>query len=199
MKTKQRIGIFGGCFNPPHKMHENIGLDLIKNGYLDKVIYVPVNDKYQKLNLISNKHRFNMLNILFQDNLHILISNYEFTKLTYTYKTLDYFQSLYPDSIIYFICGIDNLKELTTWRNYEYILSHYKLLVVSRNNISYPEILNKYPQYQSNIILASITPQNISSTMIRNALSKKDYQNKILTSLNPQVLNYIIKNKLYKE
>lgn len=25
-----KIGIFGGSFNPPHNMHKNIALDLIK-------------------------------------------------------------------------------------------------------------------------------------------------------------------------
>ena len=28
-----KIGIFGGSFNPPHKMHFDIGVNLIKNGY----------------------------------------------------------------------------------------------------------------------------------------------------------------------
>ena len=43
-----KIGIFGGSFNPPHNMHKNIALDLIKNKYLDKVIYVPTGNKYNK-------------------------------------------------------------------------------------------------------------------------------------------------------
>ena len=38
-----KIGIFGGSFNPPHNMHKNIALDLIKNKYLDKD-----NKPYQK-------------------------------------------------------------------------------------------------------------------------------------------------------
>ena len=33
-----KIGIFGGSFNPPHNMHKNIALDLIKNKYLDTYI-----------------------------------------------------------------------------------------------------------------------------------------------------------------
>ena len=43
-----KIGIFGGSFNPPHNMHENIALNLIANGYVDKVIYVPTGDNYNK-------------------------------------------------------------------------------------------------------------------------------------------------------
>lgn len=36
-----KIGIFGGSFNPPHKMHKKIAKVLIKKGYVDKVIFVP--------------------------------------------------------------------------------------------------------------------------------------------------------------
>ncbi len=50
-----KIGIFGGCFNPPHNMHKDIGLNLIKKKYLDRVIYVPTGDQYQKEELIPAK------------------------------------------------------------------------------------------------------------------------------------------------
>ena len=32
-----KIGIFGGSFNPPHKIHQKIATYLIDNNYLDKV------------------------------------------------------------------------------------------------------------------------------------------------------------------
>ena len=37
-----KIGIFGGSFNPPHNMHKEIASSLIKQGYIDKVIFVPI-------------------------------------------------------------------------------------------------------------------------------------------------------------
>ena len=199
MSKKEKIGIFGGCFNPPHKMHETIGLELIKKGYVDKVIYVPTNNAYQKPGLVSNEHRYNMLNILFQDNPNIIVSDFEFTKPTFTYETLAHYQSLHPESEIYFICGQDNINELNTWRNYEYILPHYKLLVINRNPNEYREVTTQYPEFQKNIILTTITPENISSTMIRNALAQKDHSNILLKNLKPQVLTYINQNNLYKE
>ena len=42
-----KIGIFGGSFNPPHKMHKKIAKVLIKKGYVDKVIFVPTGMKYE--------------------------------------------------------------------------------------------------------------------------------------------------------
>ena len=37
-----KIGIFGGAFNPPHKMHKKIVSELIKKGYLNRVITIGI-------------------------------------------------------------------------------------------------------------------------------------------------------------
>ena len=75
-----RLGIFGGSFNPPHKMHKNIALKLIDNKYLDKVIYVPTGDKYKKDDLVGAKDRYNMVKIMIKDNPNLLVSDYELKK-----------------------------------------------------------------------------------------------------------------------
>lgn len=58
-----KIGFFGGCFNPPTNIHIRIANKLIEEGKLDKVIFVPVNDYYKKENLVQAKHRYNMLQL----------------------------------------------------------------------------------------------------------------------------------------
>ena len=55
-----KIGILGGSFNPPHKMHMNMGLELLEKGYLDKVIYVPSNNILKK-DLIDFSERYHMI------------------------------------------------------------------------------------------------------------------------------------------
>ena len=62
-----RVGIFGGTFNPPHKMHLNIALILIKNNYVDKVIFVPTGNKYDRKDLNNELDRFNMVNLMIKD------------------------------------------------------------------------------------------------------------------------------------
>ena len=56
-----KIGIFGGSFNPPHKIHQKIANYLVKNNYLDKVIFVPTGSNYEKPYLASEQDRYNML------------------------------------------------------------------------------------------------------------------------------------------
>lgn len=182
-----RIGIFGGCFNPPHNMHKDIAVNLINKGYLDKVIYVPTGNCYQKKDLIDAKDRYQMLKIMINNNPNLLVSNIEIkNNLTYTYQTLDYFQKKYKDDKICFICGSDNLNEITTWKNYKYILDNYKLLVIRRGSYN---IKSKF----KNVIIVDIPISNISSTMIRNSL--KD--NKNYCYLDQEVQKYIKNKKLY--
>ena len=45
-----KIGVFGGSFNPPHKMHLDIGVQLINKHYVDNVVYVPTGGKYKYKN-----------------------------------------------------------------------------------------------------------------------------------------------------
>ena len=187
-----KIGIFGGSFNPPHNMHKNMALNLIKNDYLDKVVYVPTGNRYNKKDLIDCKHRYNMLKLMIEKYKDLELSDYELKNtLTYTYQTLNYFKSIYPNDEIYFICGSDNLKEIKTWKNYKYILENYKILVIKRNNDNLDDILMDINS--QNIVVADIELNNISSTYIRNLNNNLEI-NKYLDS---KVLKYIKENRLY--
>ena len=189
-----KIGIFGGCFNPPHKMHKDIAVNLINNKYVDKVIYVPTGNKYQKRELLSDSDRYNMIKLMIQDNDNLFVSDYEFnTELTYTYQTLDYFKKKYKNDEIYFIMGADNLDEFDSWKNYQYILSNYKLLVINRGNFDKEKLLKKYQDYQENIIFAKQDINFISSSYIRGNISDKS----MVEYLDSGVLNYIKLNNLY--
>ena len=140
-----RIGLFGGSFNPPHKMHKFIAEQLIENNYVDKIIYIPTGNKYNKKELIEFKHRYNMLKIMVDDTKQLEVSDYEDKNtLTYTYQTLDYFKNKYKNDEIYFICGSDNIKQITTWKNYEYILENYKTIVIRRNDDNLEKNINNY-------------------------------------------------------
>ncbi len=189
-----KIGIFGGSFNPVHNMHKNISLELIDNGYLDKVIYVPTGDKYNKKDLIDFKDRLNMLKLMTEGNDKLDVSDIGNSKYyQYTYQVLDYFRSIYVDDDIYFICGSDNLKYFDTWVKYQYVLECYKLLVIKRNGDNIDDILNKYKDYIGNIIIADIMESEISSTNIRDNIEDS------IQYLDEKVYRYIRKNKLYKK
>lgn len=192
-----KIGIFGGSFNPPHKMHLNIVEELLNNKILDKVIIVPTGLHYSyKNNLISNEHRFNMLKIMTKHNKQIEVSDFEFKdEEIHSYDTLEYYKNIYKNDTLYFICGLDNLSYVDKWYKGEYLLKNYKFLVITRDTNNLDEILNKYKTYQENIIITSIKSNTISSSFVRQELQKKNYN--LSSYVDQEVLEYIKENNLY--
>lgn len=192
-----RIGVLGGSFNPPHKMHLNIAMELINKQYVDKVVFVPTGSKYEyKNNLLSDRNRLEMLQILVNKNDNLSVSDYELkSEVVYTYQTLKYFKEENPNDEIYFICGADNLSYMDKWMNSEEILSNYKILVIKRCGENINELIEKFKKYKENIIVTDIEQRDISSTEIRDKLKSKE---NVLDLLDNDVYEYIINNKLYQ-
>ena len=192
-----KIGVFGGSFNPPHKMHLNIGLELVNKQYVDKVIYVPTGSKYKyKNNLLPDKNRLEMLEILTNKYKNLSVDDYELKdEVVYTCETLAYFKELYPNDEIYFICGADNLSYIDKWKNGEDILNNYKIIAMKRKGEDIEELLKKFVAYQNNIIVADVEQQDISSTDIREKLKNNE---NVLDVLDKDVYEYIRTNKLYE-
>lgn len=184
-----KIGIFGGSFNPPHIMHKKVALELIEKKYVDRVIFVPTGNKYEKNDLVLDFHRYKMLELICENNLSV--SDYEMREgLKYTYQTLDYFQGLYPYDEIYFILGYDNLAYFDQWKNYAYILQNYFLLVVARGE---NQTFEQFSAYKEHLIFTTIEKMAVSSSEIRKQLKERRFSDKI----DVKVLNYILKHDLY--
>lgn len=187
-----RIGIFEGSFNLPHKVHKKIATSLGKYGYLDKVIFVPTGNRYKKKELVDAKDRFHMLSLMVKDCINLEVSSYEIQDyLVYTYQTLDYFQKKYVCDEIYFICGSDNLNEIAKWKNFEEILTKYKILVIKRDKENLDSILEELKGYQENIILIPYPFAKVSSTFVRGLI--KSSQDSVSNYVTADVLDYIKK------
>lgn len=192
-----RIGIFGGCFNPPHQMHTQIAEDLVKKKYVDKVIFVPTGNSYQKKSLVAFEHRIKMLKQICGGKEYLMVSDYECRgNLVYTYQTLNHFKNLYPEDEICFICGTDNFNELDSWREYQYILKQFTLIVLKRGGDDISKISLKYRRYNPKVIVADIAENFISSTYIREKI-KKNKLDEIRQYIDSKVIDYIVHNQLY--
>lgn len=188
----EKIGFFGGCFNPPSNIHINLAKELVKNKLLDKVVFVPVGDYYKKSNLIEAKHRYNMLKLACQDYEYLDVEDIavESKKNLYATDTFELINNRYNNMIdIYLIMGSDNFIKMSTWKDYNNIIEKYKYIVIERPN--YQEGNNR-----KNVIYYSLQQkEDISATKIRNLLKNNKDTRKYL---DEKVIKYIENNQLYK-
>lgn len=171
----KKIGLFGGCFNPPLITHINKIKELIENKKIDLAVFIPVGDFYNKENLIEAKHRYNMIKIAIKQEKNIKVDNIELKEKTKLYA-IDAFELLtkkYKNNgknELYYIMGKDNFEKIKNWKDYDK-LKKYNYIILERDN-----------------------KKEKSSTQIRKMIKeKKD----ILEYINKDVYKYIKKNKLY--
>lgn len=198
-----KIIIFGGAFNPPLNSHFSLAEQIV-NEYenIEKIIFVPVNSKYQKSEtIISNEHRFNMLKLVCDKNENFEVSKIELesNRPLYTIETLNYFKNLYPSKEIIFTTGTDNLKEFDTWHKAKQIIENFRVLVLERDNDNMNDIIASKPLLNANkdnfIKIKQNIRSNLSSTFVRDKLRR----GKSIRYLTPdEVYKYIKENKLYE-
>ena len=188
-----RLGIYVGSFDPVHKAHIHVVNHLIDNDYVDKVIIVPSVGYWDKTNLIELEKRIEMLK--FYENNNIIINN-TLNTLSYTYEVLRELKNIYKDDLLYLIIGADNVEKFYLWKNVDEILEN-KILVLPRNDIDPTEYISKYSKKDNFIRVKDFEPLYISSTEIRKKIKNNDLSN-INNYLDEEVLDYIIKNNLYK-
>lgn len=179
-----KIGVYVGSFDPIHNGHIAI-INHLLNKYLDKIIIIPTGNYWDKNNLISIKHRINMIKILEIDN---LIVNDKLNDLEYTYLILDELKKEYDN--LYLIIGADNVIRFNEWKEYKKILEN-NILVIPRSNIDIsPYINDKF------ILVEDFYNVDISSSEIRDNI--KNGNSKVLKYVPKKVERYIVDNNLYR-
>ena len=189
-----RLGIYVGSFNPVHKGHEFIANYVVENNYVDKVLMIPTESYWDKTGLIDLNHRLNMLK--FCENENVLVSS-EYSSYEFTNEILTALADKLKDTEMFLIIGADNLIKFELWENIDLILKH-KVLVLGRNDIDMEEQIKKFTEEQQrHFVLVKDFPKiDVSSTKVRNKLLSCNFS-ELSNELDENVLQYILKNKLY--
>lgn len=199
MENKKILAIFGGSFNPPLNSHFSLAQQIV-NEYenIEKVIFVPVSSKYQKQGLLENIHRYNMLKLVCDKNDDFIVSDIELKqeRQLYTIETLELLQKQYPNNIICFTIGTDNLKEISKWASSEKLVTKFKILVLERDEDDMNAIIEKdeflLKHKESFIKLKENIRSNISSTFVRDKIKR----GKSIRYLTPDEVYYYIKENI---
>lgn len=173
-----KVGLFFGSFNPLHNGHLILAEGVLNASDLEQIWFVltPQNPHKTKESMLADHERLNMLRDALYENLRFRASDIEFqlTPPYYTARTLTHLKEQHPDHEFSLIIGEDNLRSLSTWYNYEYILRNYRLLVYPRS-YQMNEKEGKLPVITGARIerLDHLCVLPLSSSYIRNLLKQK--------------------------
>lgn len=190
-----KIGLFFGSFNPVHIGHMIIADYMVEFSDLDQVWLVvsPHNPLKPKSTLAPDYDRLHLVRLAIGDHPRLRASDIEFhlPKPSYTVDTLAYLREKYPGKAFTLIMGGDNLVSLPKWKNYEFLLDHYRIFVYRRPQYEQTELVN-----HPNVHLFEAPLLDISASFVRECLQA----GKSIRYLVPEpVYQYLETSHLYRK
>ncbi len=132
----KRIAYYGGSFDPVHNGHLAIAKTLLEQFRLDEFIFLPAfHAPHKKRNQPTSAYdRYAMLCLLTENEQKISVSKMEIEmpERPYSVETLTSLNEKFPDADIFFVMGADSWMDITTWREWENVLSLSNHIVVTR-------------------------------------------------------------------
>jgi nicotinate-nucleotide adenylyltransferase len=211
-------GLFGGTFNPVHFGHLRAAEELMTLLDLERVIFIPAASPPHKTErgMASFEHRLQMLQGAIAGNDSFSLSDVEGRRpgKSYSIDTVQYFLDSHdPGLELYFITGQDAFDAITTWQEWDKLLSLCHFAVITRPGyenkgllqILPPDMAARYAYDEQNdifknpqgrsIFFRRTTFLDISSSHIR----EKIQQGQSVRYLTPdKVIRYIEANQLYR-
>jgi len=131
-----RIAFYGGSFDPLHNGHLTIAQRLSEVFALNEFVFIPAFHAPHKKDKkpTSPFHRFAMLCLATNDEPHIKVSKMELElpEKPYSVETLTRLKNELADTQIFFVMGADSWQDITTWREWETVLTIVNIIVVTR-------------------------------------------------------------------
>jgi len=201
-EKKQKIGIYGGTFDPIHFGHLNLVFELMEKHGLDEVWFVlaQINPHKVGTSPVSTEHRLAMLQLALEGIPQFHISEVECRRPapSYTVETLRHFlqEPGAEKNQFYLLLGEDSIPGFFRWHEVREIVQMVPLLIGSRTGEwdcddpeADPLILGAI---EKGIVKTNL--MDISSTELRRRLSQNLYCGHLVPA---KALAYIQKHDLY--
>ena len=198
----QRIGIYGGTFNPPHMGHLNAARYALEALRLDMLLMIPTNISPHKAMAEGSpepKDRLEMVRLCLQDVSNAQACDIELRRdgPSYTWQTVTQLRQVYPDAELYLLMGTDMFLSFDSWREPQRITAEATLAVFYRgekNEVADIEAQKrKMENAGSRVVLVKNPVLDISSTQLRRMLALQCASE----FLHPGVESYIRENGFY--
>lgn len=200
-----KIGIMGGTFDPIHIGHLLLGEFAYEDFGLDEIWFLPNGNPPHKETAdtgTSLEHRIEMIRKAIEGVPHFRLNLHEANteEHSYTYRTMQEFNQMFPEHEFYFILGADSLFSIEQWKYFREIFPTCTILAAMRDDKDAREmqrqILYLTEKYGARIRLLQAPLLEISSTVIRNRASR---DLGVRYMVPDSVAEYIRTNHLYKK
>lgn len=204
----QRVGMFGGAFDPPHTAHRVLAQAALEQLRLDALCVMPTGQAWHKARTLSPAHhRIAMCERAFGDLPRVRIDLRETGRQgpSYTADTLQELRAEHPQARLYLVLGADQLLAFRSWVRWEEVLALATLAVANRpTNIGAQALRGDAPLADLSgvdlpFVPLRMPPQHISATALRARLASEPAETPSLDLLVPDaVASYISQNHLYQ-
>jgi nicotinate-nucleotide adenylyltransferase len=226
MERRKRIALYGGTFDPVHAGHTTVARNLLELFALDEVLFIPAyvapHKRGRAVSPALDRHA--MLALATQGDARLKVSTVELDapQRPYTVETLSRFREGAGETAqLFFVMGADSWEEITTWREWERVLSLAEHLVVTRPGYELPtghvtpgvrarvrDLQGATPERAGaalaegggpRIYLTDVARVNLSATDVRRAVRAGVGRAELSALVAPPVAEYILKYGLYRE
>ncbi len=198
----RRIGILGGTFDPIHIGHLILAEEAWFQLQLDRVYLAPAGDPPHKAGrqLAPVRDRLCMAELATADSDHVIISRVDADRPG-PHFTSDMVRMVQAEAgantEIYFLMGMDSLRDLPTWHEASWLVENARLVALSRHDVEldWDALEAALPGIRGRVIILDMPELEIASHVIQQRVRN----GQPIRHMVPRVVeSYIQKHNLYR-
>ena len=175
----ERIGIYGGSFNPPHIGHIRAAREAVRELGLTSLFLLPAGEvpgKTPPEGSADAQARLRMLELAVGGCPDLRMSDFDACReRCRTWETVEHFAREYPEAELTVLVGSDQLAKLPGWENVSFVLSHAQIAVARRGLPGEEELIREKTAFLcrmgGRIRVLENPVEPISSTQLRRLLA----------------------------
>jgi len=184
----QKIGIYGGTFDPVHHAHLILARLALERFALERIVFVPTRlSPHKNAAVATPEARLQMLRSAIEGEAQFEVNDCELQREppSYTIDTVEKLRQKYQGAHLFLLIGDDNLAGLPSWRGFEDLRHMVTFIVLQR---AFTPVAHEYLSVDRRI--------DISATEIRNRIAS----GRSIQYLVPRSVEQIIRTRgLYRE
>ncbi len=184
-RSRLRIGVYVGAFNPVHAGHIAFALEAIRVAGLDQVVFLPERHPYGAVSLEHYAHRVAMLKTALAPHGRLAVLEVVDSRFSLL-RTLPQIRRLFPHATTVFLSGADAITDMAAWPYAQRVLSTAELVLRLQSSGQQAEVERRVRQLgirpQQTYFTAGYAA-DVSSRAVRQAIRSGGYTPGLLASV----------------